>query len=199
MKIGTILMGELGPTNIPKFLAKTPFNTRRWKRKKFNAFKDRGIANREFIEGICDSLAMFDTIVSVLGREKALDVYSKLGPKATEMVLEDHLPSSEDFQSFSDPMRALREYMLSFIHLYQREGIMRYEVVSDTDSDLHIVLSDCAYCAVGIEAGYPELFQIASEGDDLFFHRLADSIGCKWVRESRLCRGDDRCEYRFCR
>lgn len=197
MKVGTMLMGELGATKVPKFLAKMPLNTRRWKRKKFKAFKERDIENREFIDGIYDSLAMFDTMVGVLGREKALEVYSKVAPKATEMMLEDHIPSAEDFLSFPDPVKALKDYVLDFFQLNQDGGVMRYDVVTNTDSDLCVVLSDCAYSAVAMEAGCPEVFSIASRGDDLFFGRLADSLGWEWIRESTLCRGQDRCEYRF--
>ena len=197
MKVGTMVLGEIGPTNVPKFLAKAPFNSRRWKRKKFAAAKERGITDRQYLDGIREVIGNYVLTIDVLGKEKGIDTYTRWGPKTAEMMMEEHYPSSDDLLSCSNPTKALKEYILEFFVAGNRIGGVRYDVVADTDDEFRIAVTDCAFYAITLEAGHPEIYSIGCQGHDVFFSKLVEPLGWEWSREGALCRGHHFCDYHF--
>jgi hypothetical protein len=78
---------------------------------------------------------------------------------------------------------------------YPREG-WRFEWVEDSDHCIAYDARECFYVNVLTACGAPELTAHLCIIDDLLF---GDLPGISWERTKTLGRGDDRCNFRFCR
>ena len=190
---------ELGFIGTPKFAAKLQSKDRYWKKKRFKTADEKGLIHQEFTEGIRFAIAFYTALIATCGKENAAEVYWKLTEKRGAMIYEEFFPSSEDFLRCLDPWEAIRLYFLEFFQAYRGIGAMQYEVVQNTESDLQIHVSDCAWDFMSQEAGYPEIASINGQCDLIFLPRLMEGIGGDFKRESWLCKGDATCDWHFCR
>ena len=72
----------------------------------------------------------------------------------------------------------------------------RIEWVEDSDRCIAYDISECFYLNVLTAYGAPELTAHYCKGDDLLYGNIP---GISWGRTKTLGRGDDRCNFRFCR
>jgi hypothetical protein len=79
--------------------------------------------------------------------------------------------------------------------VYPPEG-WRFEWVEDSDQCIAYDARDCFYVNVLTTYGAPELTAHLCAADHLLF---GDLPGISWERTQTLGRGDDRCNFRFCR
>jgi SAM-dependent methyltransferase len=78
---------------------------------------------------------------------------------------------------------------------YPREG-WTVEWLEDNDRCVAFDIRECFYLNVLTAYGAPELTAHFCQGDDLLYGNLP---GISWQRTETLGRGDDRCNFRFCR
>jgi hypothetical protein len=78
---------------------------------------------------------------------------------------------------------------------YPPEG-WRFEWVEDSDQCIAYDARECFYLNVLAACGAPELTAHLCAIDDLLY---GDLPGISWERTKTLGRGDDRCNFRFCR
>jgi hypothetical protein len=78
---------------------------------------------------------------------------------------------------------------------YPREG-WTVEWLEDSDRCVAFDIRECFYLNVLTAYGTPELTALFCRGDDLLYGNLP---GIFWQRTETLGRGDDRCNFRFCR
>ena len=79
--------------------------------------------------------------------------------------------------------------------VYPPEG-WRFEWVEDSDQCIAYDAHECFYLNMLTAYGAPELLAHLCAVDDLLF---GDLPGISWERTKTLGRGDDRCDFRFCR
>jgi hypothetical protein len=79
--------------------------------------------------------------------------------------------------------------------VYPPEG-WRFEWVEDSDQCIAYDAHECFYLDVLTAYGAPEVTAHFCAVDDLLF---GDLPGIAWERTQTLSRGDDRCNFRFCR
>jgi len=199
MKALASIPAELGFIGTPKFLARFHGKDRYWKKRHFKALEERGVENQEIVEGMQINLAFFTSVVAACGEKKGPPAFSKLAEKMGVLIYEEFMPTAEDFLSYPEPWEAVRQYFREFFRLMGEAGVARYEIVSDTDSELHIQFSDCAWHAVACEAGYPSLMSITAQSDVVFLPQLMRGIGGDFKRECWLCRGEGACDWHFYR
>jgi hypothetical protein len=72
----------------------------------------------------------------------------------------------------------------------------RIEWVEDSDRCIAYDISECFYLNVLTAYGAPELTAHCCRGDDLLYGNIPS---VSWGRTKTLGRGDDRCNFRFCR
>jgi hypothetical protein len=190
---------ELGFVGTPTFAKQIASKQKQWKKRQFEAVQQRGLTHQKFLDGMGSAIAFYAAIVGTRGKEKATDVYSTLAEKMSVMMYEDFMPSAEDFRRCPDPWEALREYFLALFRRYEQEHVMRIEVIQNTESDLQIHISDCAWEFMSREAGYPEMAPMSGQGDVVFLPRLMKAIGGDFNRRSCLCAGDPVCDWHFTR
>jgi len=95
-----------------------------------------------------------------------------------------------------DPFAALRFLNRWAIkYRYPPEG-WRFEWVEDSDRCIAYDARECFYVNVLTACGAPELTAHLCAIDDLLYGNLS---GISWERTKTLSRGDDRCDFRFCR
>lgn len=191
---------ELGILGTPRFLANMRGQDRRWKRIQFKAPQERGITNPDVVEGIKSYLLTFySTLAVTCKREKVAKTYTTLSQKMGRLAYEEFFPTAEDFLECNDSWHALRQYFLEYFRVEEREGMCRFKVIQDTDSEFQVHLTDCALNAICVEAGYPEIGPISCQVNVGFFSDLANGIGGDFKRECWLCRGDTVCDWHFYR
>jgi hypothetical protein len=78
---------------------------------------------------------------------------------------------------------------------YPRQG-WTVEWLEDSDRCVAFDIHECFYFNVLTAFGAPELTAHFCQGDDLLYGHLP---GISWERARTLGRGDDRCDFRFCR
>ena len=193
------LPSGLGFIGTPKFIAKLQGKDRHWKKHRFQAVADRGITCQEWIEGISYSIAFYTALVATIGKKKTLEFYPKLASKTGILMDEDFFPSAQDFLRCSDPWGAVKDYFHEYFAVNEREGIMRFEVVENNDSDFQFHVTDCAWHALYHEAGSVEGLSISARTDNEFFPCLAQGIGYDFKRASGICDGDTICDWHFYR
>lgn len=99
----------------------------------------------------------------------------------------EHLP---------DPLTILRiANRLVLKASFPPEG-WRIEWVEDSDRCIAYDIHECFYLNVLTAYGAPELTAHFCRGDDLLYGNLP---GIAWERTKTLGRGDNRCDFRFCR
>jgi len=192
---------ELGFLGTPKFVAKLGSKNRYWNRRRLKTAEERGVTHAEFMEGIRYSLAFYTAIVATCGAQKTREVYPKLAQRLSLMMWEDYLPPTEDFLRFESPWEALREYVLEYYRTNEREGVWRYEVIRDTDSEFQVHVTDCAWAAMHEEGGCLDGFATSSSySEGIVFSRLAQAIGGDFKQEDGcLCHRDPICDWHFFR
>ncbi len=95
-----------------------------------------------------------------------------------------------------DPFAALRVLnRWALKHRYPPEG-WRFEWAEDNDRCIAYDARECFYVNVLTAYGAPELTAHLCAIDDLLY---SDLPGISWERTKTLGRGDDRCDFRFCR
>jgi hypothetical protein len=158
----TSVPAELGILGTPKFLAKLASKGRYWKKRKFKAPEERGIANPDVLEGIQSNvLAFYTALIATCGEEKAPEIYAKGSERMGLMMYEEFFPSAKDFSRCEDTWGAFAQYLLEFLRTWEREGVARFDVIHNTNGELQVRLTDCALNAIYQEAGFPELLQSA--------------------------------------
>jgi hypothetical protein len=71
------------------------------------------------------------------------------------------------------------------------------EWLEDSDECLAFDMHRCFYLNVLTAYGAPELTPLFCLADDLLYESLSPTI--RWLRTGTLARGDDRCDFRWCR
>ena len=199
MKAFTAIPGDLGFMGTPKFLARLQRENRYWKKRRFKTAEERGLRDKEFIEGIQYSLAVYTSLLKTCGEDKLWEFYPGLIRKLAVMMWEDFFPDTEDFLQFPDPWAALREYMLEFFRTWERGGVCRFEVLRETDEELHFRVVDCAWDAMHREYGHPDIVATTSDSELVVFPRLAQGVGGDMQNSGRICCGDSCCEWHLSR
>ena len=193
------LSSELGMIKFSRFLAKMLTEERHLDTRHFRAAKERGITNDDFFEGTKTAIATYDSLLQVCGTERGAEIYNRFSKKQGVLLWEDFIPAAEDFLRFSDPWEGLRQYFLEYFRVNEREGLFRLEVVRDSESELYIKVTDCAWFSTYSEAGHPEAASVSAESDVIFLQQLLGEMGGDFKRDSWLCRGDVHCDWHFYR
>jgi hypothetical protein len=196
--VGTVSL-ELGSRQTPLFFAKLPAKDRYWKRRRIRTFAERGISNKDFIETRRSGLMFYTTLVETCGQEQGAHIHEKITLDSGVSVWRRFFPKARDFLRCPDPQLALREYVLEFLRAWAREGVVRFEVQEQTDTDLRVRISDCSHCAVFEEAGYPEISRnYCNAASSVVLTDLANRVGCTFKREACICLGAPVCDWHFC-
>ena len=120
----TSVPAELGILGTPKFLAKLASKDRYWKKRKFKAPEERGVANPDVLEGIQSNvLAFYTALIATCGEEEALEIYARGSEKMGLMMYEEFFPSAKDFSGCEDTWGAFARYLLEFLRTWEREGV----------------------------------------------------------------------------
>ena len=90
---------------------------------------------------------MHQSLVETVGEQKAELFYTKMMADTNLMdsVLGDFFPSAEDFLQFDDPFEALGAYMVEYFKANERGGLMRIEVVDNSEDEVHVDVVDCLW------------------------------------------------------
>ena len=198
MSLFTSLPKELGFIGTPKFMLKMQNREAYWKKQSLTSVTERNITNTELLDSVKYSLAFYNALEAVCGKKKALDAYLKLTTPLGVRMDEEFFPTAQDFLRCPDPWEAFKRYMFEFFSVSMREGVFRFEVLDDTDTDLHFHVTDCAWYAIWKEAGHPEVMGASSAVEMLFYPALCGAMGCSIKRdEGWICRGDSVCDWHF--
>ena len=150
---------------------------------------------QHYEEGILPSLALYQTL-----RETGEDQEAALAEM--DRIIAAQLEQSgrrrlvQILGRLPDPfavLRVLNRWALR--HRYPPEG-WRFEWVEDSDQCIAYDARECFYWNVLTACGAPELTAHLCAIDDLLY---GDLPGIAWERTKTLGRGDDRCNFRFCR
>ena len=150
---------------------------------------------QHYEEGILPSLALYQTL-----RETGEDQEAALAEM--DRIIAAQLEQSgrrrlvQILGRLPDPfavLRVLNRWALG--HRYPPEG-WRFEWVEDSDQCIAYDARECFYWNVLTACGAPELTAHLCAIDDLLY---GDLPGIAWERTKTLSRGDDRCNFRFCR
>ena len=150
---------------------------------------------QHYEEGILPSLALYQTL-----RETGEDQETALAEM--DRIIAAQLEQSgrrrlvQILGRMPDPfatLRVLNRWALR--HRYPPEG-WRFEWVEDSDRCIAYDARECFYLNVLTGCGAPELTAHFCAVDDLLY---GDLPGIAWERTMTLGRGDDRCNFRFCR
>ena len=156
---------------------------------------DQPALRQHYEEGILPSLALYQTL-----REAGDDREAVLAEM--DRIIAAQLEQSGRRQvvqilgRLPDPfavLRILNRWALR--HRYPPEG-WRFEWVEDSDQCIAYDARECFYWNVLTACGAPELTAHLCAVDDLLY---GDLPGISWERTRTLGRGDDRCDFRFCR
>jgi hypothetical protein len=150
---------------------------------------------QHYEEGILPSLALYQTLREEYNdQESALNemdliiaaMVERSGRRRLVQIL-GYLP---------DPFKVMRMVNRWVMKVrYPREG-WRFEWVEDNDQCIAYDARECFYLNVLTACGAPELTAHLCTIDDLLY---SDLPGISWERTKTLSRGDDRCNFRFCR
>ena len=150
---------------------------------------------RHLEEGVLPALALYQTLREEGDdQEAALATIDRILTPVVErsgrrrlVKLMGHMP---------DPFAILRmANRRAMKRVYPPEG-WRFEWVEDSDRCIAYDARECFYVNVLTAYGAPELTAHLCVADDLLF---GDLPGVDWGRTKTLARGDDRCDFRFCR
>lgn len=150
---------------------------------------------QHYEEGILPSLALYQTLREEYNnQEAALKEMDILIPAMLERSGRRRLV--QILGCLPDPFTVLRVLNRWAIKVrYPREG-WRFEWVEDSDQCIAYDARECFYLNVLTAFGAPELTAHLCVIDDLLY---GDLPGISWERTKTLGRGDDRCNFRFCR
>jgi hypothetical protein len=150
---------------------------------------------QHYEEGILPSLALYQTL-----REEHNDQVSALNEM--DLIIAAMVEHSgrrrlvQILGTLPDPYKVLRFLNRWVMKMrYPREG-WRFEWVEDSDQCIAYDVRECFYLNVLTACGAPELTAHLCTVDDLLY---GDLPGISWERTKTLSRGDDRCNFRFCR
>jgi hypothetical protein len=156
---------------------------------------DRQALRQHYEESILPSLSLYQTLLEEgNNQEEALKemdliiaaMLDRSGRRRLVQIL-DYLP---------DPFTVLRILNRWAMKVrYPREG-WRFEWVEDSDQCIAYDARECFYVNILTACGAPELTAHLCAIDDLLY---GDLPGISWERTKTLGRGDDRCDFRFCR
>ena len=146
-------------------------------------------------EGVLPVLALYQTL-----REENDDQEATLAEIDRILVVSVEQSGRRKLVQFigrlPDPFAALRiGNRWAMKRIYPPEG-WRFEWVEDSDQCIAYDARECFYVNVLTAYGTPELTAHLCVADDLLF---GDLPGVSWERTKTLGRGDDRCDFRFCR
>jgi hypothetical protein len=146
-------------------------------------------------KAILPGLALYQTLREEgVGQETALTEIDRI-----IKALVDHLGKRKLMQIIGrlpDPFSVLRvanRWAMKWI--YPPEG-WRFEWVEESEQRIAYDARECFYVNVLTAYGAPELTSHFCQVDNLLFD---DFPGVSWERTKILSRGDDRCDFRFCR
>jgi hypothetical protein len=146
-------------------------------------------------EGVLPALALYQTLreegddqEAVLAEiDRIITAMTERSGRRRLVKAMGHLP---------DPFAILRiANRWAMKRVYPPEG-WRFEWVEDSDQCIAYDARECFYVNVLTFYGAPELTAHLCTVDDLLF---GDLPGISWERTQTLARGDDRCNFRFCR
>jgi hypothetical protein len=150
---------------------------------------------RHLEEGVLPSLALYQTL-----REENDDQEAAL--TETDRIVAAMVERSgrrrlvQIMGRLPDPFAILRiANRWAMKRVYPPEG-WRFEWVEDSEQCIAYDAHECFYLNVLTAYGAPELTAHLCVVDDLLF---GDLPGIFWGRTKTLSRGDDRCNFRFCR
>jgi ubiquinone/menaquinone biosynthesis C-methylase UbiE/uncharacterized protein YbaR (Trm112 family) len=156
---------------------------------------DQPALRRHLEAGILPGLALYRTLreenddqAAVLAEmDRIFAAWVEHSDRSKQMQLLERLP---------DPFAILRiANRLALKSGYPPEG-WRIELLEDSDRCVAYDIHECFYLNVLTAYGAAELTAHFCQGDDLLFGSLP---GISWERTKTLGRGDDRCDFRFCR
>jgi hypothetical protein len=199
MKTVAKVPAHLGILGTPKFMANMQRQERHWKRKQFTSIEERGIQNQEFIDVIRNSLGFSTALSATCGKQKSADIHQRISLDLGYSMWKRHWPKDKDFLNCSDPWNALEQYVLGFVEAWERASIAEVEVLTDTDGEFRLHLTDCAFAAAYREAGHPEVGALGEQVESRFLGRLTKKLGGEFRRESCLCHGDATCDWHLLR
>jgi hypothetical protein len=150
---------------------------------------------RHLEEGVLPGLALYQTL-----REENDDQEAALAEidriLAAAMERSGRRKLVQIIGRLPDPFAILRiANRWAMKRVYPPEG-WRFEWVEDSDQCIAYDAHECFYLNVLTAYSAPELLAHLCSVDDLLF---GDLPGIAWERTQTLGRGDDRCNFRFCR
>lgn len=156
---------------------------------------DQPALRQHYEEGILPSLALYQTL-----REAGQDQDAVLAEMdriiAAQVEQSGRQRLVQILGRVPDPfavVRFLNRWVMKY--RYPPEG-WRFEWVEDSDRCIAYDAHECFYLNVLTTYGAPELTAHLCAVDDLLY---GDLPGISWQRTKTLGRGDDRCDFRFCR
>ena len=150
---------------------------------------------QHYEEGILPSLALYQTLRET-GEEQEAALAEMDRIIAAQLEQSGRRRLVQILGRMPDPFAALRflnRWALKY--RYPPEG-WRFEWVEDSDQCVAYDARECFYWNVLTACGAPELTAHLCAVDDLLY---GDLRGISWERTKTLGRGDDRCDFRFCR
>jgi hypothetical protein len=156
---------------------------------------DQPALRQHYEEGILPSLALYRTLRDERDdQEAALAEMDRIVAALVERSGRRRLV--QILGRMPDPFAVLRFLNCwALRRRYPPEG-WRFEWVEDSDHCIAYDARECFYVNVLTACGAPELTAHLCAIDDLLY---GDLPGISWERTKTLGRGDDRCDFRFCR
>lgn len=192
------LRRELGIIDLIKFWWRLRKEIKRLRAQDWSTLRERGLANKKFLDFAIQLLAATKVLVDLKGIEKASEMYrTSLGEKTHE-IMSSIYPSAEEFRKCGDPFDCYREYMKAAMTANVRDGVYDVKTLEDTKNVWAFTADYCVWYEVAKELGDPYLCYLATcSADELFYTKIAAQAGFQFKRRGVRPTGEAVCDYRY--
>ncbi len=160
------------------------------------SIREKGLSDEAFIKNIIRQSSFFYALTKVAGKEKALELMNEITEKTAWDLMSEIMPSTADFSTFDNPLNAAKEYIHAMMDADKKAGLHESELVYDSDDAFQINVTYCAFAEIPKRLGVMEATLSTCYGDDIFFPKVLEELGLRFVRKGTIARGDDVCDFR---
>ena len=200
-KIGAIsykiIRNQLGLINLLRFTILSRLETRRMSGIDLKNIRQKRLVNETFIKSQIKFAAMYSAMSRTVGKENALEIFSRIMDEVAPITFQSISPAPEDFKSSGNIWGAWKEYFLAMAEADKNAGCHEYELVENTDSAFQMNCIYCAWYEIPKLLGVKEACLPSCYADDVFFPDALRMIGIEFKRTGTMARGDNFCDFRF--
>lgn len=185
-RLWSVLRAEL---RVPRFALFVARVLRHWRRDyvRLDAWRRRGSVFRAVTRDVSMFTSGYGNLRSIVGPERALELYSEMFFATGAMEMGWLWPSSEVFAAVPAPALALREYWLGFMRRCAGDGLLELRERRLDAGHHECIVQRCSYATMFEELGCPELSGLIREMERRALVELAGPVGLgvDWVMSER--------------